>query len=190
MSGARRTVEGKTETEIMRCLKRQRDPAESRSDQPDHASQGLRHSAGDTPVQPHALRVPPGAAQCLKPARRLGGHPRVDAAEQLRIAGSPLRHRLRHHVPHDRPGISEHQRAGQDRLLDGREDLPQLPRRVARAEPPGPPAPPRRPHPGRQLKGYTQINSTPLASPGTVASLFSLQGAHEIRVRPPRQFPC
>jgi hypothetical protein len=35
-----------------------------------------------------------------------------------------------------------------------------------------------------------EINSTPLASPGTVASLFSLQGADEIRVRLPGQFPC
>jgi hypothetical protein len=34
-----------------------------------------------------------------------------------------------------------------------------------------------------------EINSTPLALPGTVASLSSLRGAHEIRVRSPRQVP-
>jgi len=47
-----------------------------------------------------------------------------------------------------------------------------------------------RPSPGDLARRGPEINSTPLASPGTVASLFSLQGAHEIRVRPPRQFPC
>lgn len=46
-----------------------------------------------------------------------------------------------------------------------------------------------RPSPGDPARRGPEINSTPLASPGTVASLSSLQGAHEIRVRPPRQFP-
>ena len=46
--GARRTIKTKTKTEILRCLKRQRDPAQCRSDQRDHTSQRLRHSAGDT----------------------------------------------------------------------------------------------------------------------------------------------
>jgi hypothetical protein len=41
---------------------------------------------------------------------------------------------------------------------------------------------------GRSRRG-PEINSTPLVSPGTVASLLSLPGAHEIRVRPPRHFP-
>jgi hypothetical protein len=35
----------------------------------------------------------------------------------------------------------------------------------------------------------SQIHSPPPASSGMVASLFSLRGAHQIRVRPPRQFP-
>jgi hypothetical protein len=46
-----------------------------------------------------------------------------------------------------------------------------------------------RPSPGDPARRGPEINSTPLASPGTVASLLSLPGAHEIRVRPPRQFP-
>ncbi len=47
-----------------------------------------------------------------------------------------------------------------------------------------------RPLPGDLAGQGPEINSSPLASPGTIASLFSLQGAHEIRVRRPRQFPC
>ena len=46
-----------------------------------------------------------------------------------------------------------------------------------------------RPSPGDLARRGPEINSTPLASPGMVASLFSLQGAHEIRVRPPRAVP-
>src|SRR4051812_28736347 len=37
-----------------------------------------------------------------------------------------------------------------------------------------------RPSPGDLARRGPEINSTPLASPGMVASLFSLQGAHEI----------
>lgn len=46
-----------------------------------------------------------------------------------------------------------------------------------------------RPSPGGLARRGPEINSTPLASPGTVAGLFSLRGAREIRVRSPRRFP-
>ena len=37
--------------------------------------------------------------------------------------------------------------------------------------------------------GGPEIISPVLASSGTIAGLFSLLGAHEVRVWPPRQFP-
>jgi hypothetical protein len=43
--------------------------------------------------------------------------------------------------------------------------------------------------PGCPDWGGPEIISPVLASSGTIAGLFSLLGAHEIRVWPPRQFP-
>ena len=42
---------------------------------------------------------------------------------------------------------------------------------------------------GPEPRARAEINSPPAASSGMVASLFSLRGARQTRVRPPRQFP-
>jgi len=43
--------------------------------------------------------------------------------------------------------------------------------------------------PGCPDRGVPETFRPCIASPGTIEGLFSLLGAHEVRVWPPRQFP-